>query len=108
MPPTATTYVQVTGWLCVTILQLLLYRAFVGKTLRAFPLFYCYVAPIWLTTVIGLSVRWPSPTSYRAYWWVVECISMLAGIGVTWEIHKRILTPYPGVRRLAGMALSTI
>src|SRR5437764_535244 len=94
-------YAQVTGWLCVALLGLLLFRAVAGATLKVYPLFYSYIAHVFVTTIIGLSVRWPDKGSYRVYYWVVQSISLLLGIGVTWEIHRRILNRYPGVRRLA-------
>src|SRR5579883_2666720 len=106
--PTDRLFVQVTGWMCVGMLGLLLFRSVAGKKLRVFPFFYSYIAHILITTVIGLSVRWPTPQAYRTYWWVVECISTLVGIGVTWEIHRKILVHYAGVRRLVAMLLSII
>ena len=106
--PTATRYIQVTGWLCVLLLLLLLYRAVAGRTWKVYPLFYSNTALVLLTTIVGLSVKWANDGTYRAYYWVMECISLLLGAGVTWEIHKKILAYYPGVRRLALMLLSII
>jgi hypothetical protein len=106
--PTATPYAQVTGWLCVLLLLALLYRAAAGKTLKVYPFFYLYVTHILVTTALGLSVRWSHDGTYRVYYWVVESIITLLGMGITWEIHQRILAFYPGVRRLASMLLSVI
>jgi hypothetical protein len=106
---TAAPYVQVTGWLCVALLLLLLYRGMAGKTWRVYPLFFIYIANVFVTTVIGLSVKWAVDSeAYAFYYWVTEGIASVLGIGVTWEIHRRILSRYPGVRRLAGMLLSFI
>src|SRR6476661_5539150 len=100
--PTGTAYVQITGWLCVVVLLLLLFRAVAGGTLKRYPIFYSYIAHILVTTALVLSVKWSSAATYRLYYWVIESISTLLGAGVTWEIHRRILANYPGVRRLAG------
>lgn len=106
--PTAMPFVQVTGWLCALLLLTILYRAVVGRTLKLYPFFYSYTLHILLTTVVGLSVRWSGKDAYRVYYWISELISTLLGMGITWEIHRRVLAHYPGVRRLAVMLLGTI
>jgi hypothetical protein len=106
--PTTALYVQVTGWLAVVLLLLLLYRAATGKILSVYPLFYSYIAHVLIATIVGLTVKWANPGTYRVYYWVAEAVSSLLGMGVTWEIHRRILANYSGVRRLAGMLLSII
>src|ERR1051326_4557476 len=106
--PTATLYGQVTGWLSVLSLALLLYRSVAGRTLKLYPVFYGYVALVLLTTAIGLSVRWADAGAYRLYYWVVQSALLLMGVGVTWEIYRKILARFPGVRRLACMLLSVI
>ena len=105
---TATLYVQVMGWLCVFLLLLILCRAVVGRTLKFYPFFYSYAAHALITTSVGLSVKWSNSGTYRIYYWGMEWIALLLGVGVTWEIHRRILAHYPGVRRLACMLLSII
>ena len=104
---TAALFVQVTGWLSVALLLLLLSRAVVCRTLKVYPLFYSYAACVLVRTAVGITVRWSSGT-YRVYYWVGEWISLLLGLGVTWEIYRKILAHYPGVRRLAWMLLSVI
>src|SRR5215510_9958015 len=106
--PTASVYVQVTGWLAVGLLALLLYRGVVGKTLREYPVFYFYIGCILLSTIVGLSIRWPDQAAYRVYYWISEAVTSVLSMGITWEIHRRILAHYPGVRRLAGMLLAII
>src|SRR5690348_4456954 len=106
--PTATLYGQVTGWVCVGLLVLLLCRAIIGGTLKVYPLFYGYTGQVLITTVIGLSISWPNQGAYRAYYWAVETSFLLMSVGVTWEIHRKILAHFPGVRRLALMLLSII
>jgi hypothetical protein len=106
--PTATLYAQVTGWLCVLLLGMLLYRAAAGKILKVYPFFYIYVTLIFITTAVGLSVQWTNNERYRIYYWLVEAAISLLGMGITWEIHQHILAFYAGVRRLASMLLSVI
>jgi hypothetical protein len=105
---TATLFVQISGWLCVALLVLLLQRSVRGRTLREYPAFYSYATCVFIMTAVGLAVRWPSGGAYRTYYWTVESISVLLGIAVTWEIYRKILALYPGVRRLACMLLLTI
>src|SRR5262245_5384408 len=105
---TATQYIQFTGWFCVALLILLLLRAVYGGTLKVYPFFYVYVAHIAIITILGLSITFVDDDAYRVYYWTSEAITTVLGVGVTWEIYRRILTYYPGVRRLAAMLLSLI
>ena len=104
MLPHASVYLQVTGWSCVALLLLLVIRGFAGNTWRWYPAFYVYVTHTLLTTAIGLSVSWKEDT-YRTFYWVNEVITGALGVAVTWEIYRRVLEHYPGVRRMAGMLL---
>jgi hypothetical protein len=100
-------FVQVTGWLTVSLLVLLLIRAVIGGTLKVYPYFYSYASLVLVRTAVGISVKW-SAGAYRTFYWAGEWMSLLLGLGVTWEIYRKVLARYPGVRRLAFMLLSLI
>jgi hypothetical protein len=106
--PNGTPYVYITGWLCIALQVLLVYRAFIGKTVRVYPIFFTYTAYLLAAHVIGLTVTWGTKGAYSAYYWTTEAVTTVLGVGVTWEIHRRVLARYPGVRRLACMLLIVI
>jgi hypothetical protein len=56
---------------------------------------------------IGLSIAaWKGEADQ--FTWILELLTAMAGFGVTWEIYKQSLLPYPGARRMARFLLSGV
>ncbi len=84
---------------------LLLVRAFQGRLLRRYPLFYSYIAWALLADLLRFYFYRVHPGSYQKFYWGAELVSILAAYGVILEIYKRALENYPGPARRAQSLL---
>ncbi len=77
-----------------------------------FPVFYGYVACVFVTSLVRIYFFAASPVLYRNVYWGSEILGVLFGFGVTWEIYTNVLGRYPGVSRMArtvlGMVLAVV
>lgn len=94
------------GLLCLVAL---LYRAQRLSILGRYPYFYAYVALVLCAQIVKVDLALGDRGS-QSVWatWVLELFTALAGFGVTWEIYKQSLLPYPGARRMARFLLSGV
>ena len=91
-------------------LAVLLFRAGRSSLLSRYSYFYTYVLAVVCSQIVKiyLAVDGGNPRAVVAMWWVLEFVTALAGLGVTWEVYRQTFSHYEGVRRLARGALTAI
>jgi hypothetical protein len=94
------TFTLTVWWAGNFVLGVLLYRGLRSRLAREYPVFYGYAAYVLCSSLFLLRLSLASRHTYSVGYWVVEFVSVLFGIGVTWEIYDSILMGYPGVRRM--------
>ena len=79
----------------------ILIRALKGRFASRFPLFYSYLAYVFLgSAIIYYVVRPLWPANYRNIFWFFFLITLLAEFAVLLEISDHIFTPYPYARSI--------
>jgi len=71
-------------------------------------MFLAYLGWISLSSIAGYGVYHFWAPLYSVYYWSADFVALVLGFGVTWELGDRILSPYPGARRIASMLLSLL
>jgi hypothetical protein len=80
------------------LVMVLLVKRFWNK----FPLFFAY-SLFGLAGGGGLYFVRSSPYMYFYAYWVIEGLGLVLGFGVIYEVFKRLLHPYPALKRLASI-----
>src|SRR5450631_3658246 len=73
-----------------------------NRTFRKYPVFYSYIACVFLVSagLYVLRVGWPQKTvMYGNWYWRTQLITMLIGYGVILDLSRRALAAYPGAER---------
>jgi hypothetical protein len=78
----------------------LILRARQGRFLSAFPLFYSYIAFIFLGTPFVLLIYWVWPEHHASAFWFRFMITLVAEFAVLMEISDHVFAPYAAVRQL--------
>src|SRR5438552_14449758 len=88
-------------WVLSLVLNCGLVAVLIGKgSLRRFPFFGAYAMFTLIASgVMYLLHRFPYPYFYT--YWICEGVSVILGFAVVYEVFRRLLTPYPALRRLA-------
>jgi hypothetical protein len=96
-------------WFVGTILEiLLLVRAYQGRLLVHFPIFYSYLLFITVDDVLRMVVyRWYSGHYYQFYW-ITQFLSLLFGSGIIFEIYRVALRSFPGAARMSRYLLFVV
>ena len=89
------------SWIGISLLGLLLYRAFRGRFASEYPYFYFYLAFVLSQSVVRFAASRVSANLYEDVYCSTEFLSAIVGCLVIWEIYSRTLSPYPGVSRFA-------
>ncbi len=93
-------------WLaCVALECVLLVRAWVSGWFRKYPLFFAYVACVFIQDLFLLTVYLLHSRYYTPLYWYAEFFSLAIGCGVSWEIFRLVLGRYPGAGRMARNVL---
>jgi hypothetical protein len=88
-------------WITAAALELLiLVRAFLGRTLTRFPIFYLYLCCVLAADVTRFVVYRSYASSYQNWYWTTEFISVILGYGVLMEIIEKGLRPFVGLRNI--------
>lgn len=98
---------QVIWWTANLLEILLLGRAAQRKLIKAYPLFYTYLAFVLLTSLTRFYMYvWHAPL-YTNFYWGTQGVSVVLGFAVVWEICRQALARYPGAYRMvrAGFAI---
>src|SRR5579872_379898 len=87
----------------------LLYRGRKLSLFARYSYFYTYLSLVMGKEIIRIAQAIGDP-SLQQVWtiWILEVSTAVAGFGITWEIYKQSLIPYPGARRMAQLLLSGV
>ena len=88
-------------WAGILLETIVLYRGFRSRLLLKYPFFYLYIASVLLGDSSLYFVRLVTPSLYSRWNLAAALVSLILGYGIVLEIFKHILTPYPGVEKLA-------
>ena len=80
---------------------IVLYRGFRSRLFSKYPLFYLYIASVLLADSSLYVVRLMNPSVYPKWNVAMALLSLMLGYGIVLEIFRHVLTPYPGVEKLA-------
>ena len=89
----------------VALESLLLMRAVASPWWRRYPLFFAYVASVFIQEVSLLVIFLFKFKYYASFYWYGEFISLFVGCGVSWEIFRLVLGRFPGAGRMARNVL---
>lgn len=79
----------------------LVVRAFWGRFFSKYLVFYLYLSHVTILDLVHFYVKFAKPSSYPAFYWSTEFVSVAVGYCVIWEIYQQALAPYPGTLRMA-------
>jgi hypothetical protein len=82
----------------------LLFRAWRGKLLRRFPVFFFYIFFVLIQSLLRRLV-YPLPSLYGSVFWTTEFLGVFVGCAVVFEFYKISLAGYPGTARISRNAL---
>jgi hypothetical protein len=86
----------------------LMLRAKQGKFLSCFPLFYSYVAYLFLGSTFGLLIYRLRPEHYVSVFWFHFTVILVAEFAVVMEISDHLFAPYAAVRQLGRFLTITV
>lgn len=93
-------------WFAGIVLEgVLLFRGWRARHIFRFPLFFSYIALIFLQSILLFFVGRYRPDAYPAFYWSLEFIDVFAGCAVVLETCRLALVSFPGVAKLARNAL---
>ena len=93
-------------WLAGIFLEaLLIFRIWRTRNVREYPLFFSYVTFILVQEILSYLVAHLRPTFYPGLYWSTEFIGVFAGCAVVLEFAWIGLAEFPGVAKLARVAL---
>ncbi|MGB7437248.1 MAG: hypothetical protein WBR26_12000 [Candidatus Acidiferrum sp.] len=87
------------------LLALLLFRAFEARFVRNYPLFYAYVAFVFVKSSYLLLVYLAKPDQYGRFYWYIQLASDAFGCAVVWEVYRGALSRFPGAARMTRNVL---
>jgi hypothetical protein len=95
-------------WLVGILLELLLLtRGYQQRLLRRYPIFYSYIAFVFVSdTALGL-IHFPKHL-YIYIYWIIEFFGLVIGCLVVFEFYRVALTLYPGTARMARALLAVL
>src|SRR5215475_261548 len=93
-------------WFAGIVLEgVLLFRGWRARYVFRFPLFFSYIALIFLQSILLYFVGRYRPEAYPAFYWSLEFIDVFAGCAVVLEAYRVALAEFPGVAKLARNGL---
>jgi len=99
-------YSVILPWLAGILLQGILLGVLLAKRMwHRFPIFLTYSASNFLLGVALYIIyqAHPSRTLWYRVYWINEAIGLLLALALVYEIFKHLISPYPGLRRLASL-----
>lgn len=99
---------QAIWWTTNALEAIILGRAVQHQFVRAYPIFYAYLAYVLIESMSRFYVYIWHPASYADFYWATQSLSVFLGYGVVWEICRQALARYPGAFRMAQSTLALI
>lgn len=93
-------FTSIVWWTTLMMMGALLYRARREWRFGVFSVFWVYIGYVLCSSLVLYPLTLKSPIVYATAYWISSLISVLIGLGVTWEIYRIVFTPYVGVYRL--------
>ena len=95
-------------WSSIALEGLLLVRGLQTRLASRYPIFFTYIAFVFLfEDLLSLLIAESSPI-YKYTFWSTELVGILLGCGVVLEIYRIGLARFPGTARMARAALALI
>ena len=88
-------------WAGILLEGMILYRGLRNRLVSKYPFFYLYIASVLLADTSLYFVRMASPELYSRWNWFAALLNLILGYGIILEVFRHVLTPYPGVEKLA-------
>jgi hypothetical protein len=95
-------------WSAIALETVVLYRGVRAALLRKYPLFYAYVACVFLIELLRFSCHEFAPNFYQAFYWHTELVTIVTSYAVILEIFRGSLRRNPAVARLARTLLLVV
>lgn len=96
-------------WWCGSALEVaVLWRAIRGFFFNKYPVFYFYLAFVFVHDVAAYCIYTFRPNFYAKFYWSTEYVFIAIGYCVIWEIYRQIFKPYPGASRMTRSLLLAI
>ncbi|MCI0627690.1 MAG: hypothetical protein L0387_39570 [Acidobacteria bacterium] len=92
---------QIFWWLGMALEAALLLRATRRNLIKVYPIFYSYLAYVFIESLLRFYVYVRHPTVFGSFYWSTQLVSVILGYGVVWEICRQALSRYPGALRMA-------
>lgn len=88
------------GWTGSALLSLIVWRAYRGRLLRKFKLFYAYIVADLAGTIIVSLTPYRQP-GYARWYWIIQFVTLFLGCTILWEMFARFWFPVLKLRRSA-------
>ncbi|MFQ5738319.1 MAG: hypothetical protein ACE5JX_04860 [Acidobacteriota bacterium] len=95
-------------WAENVLICLLLVRAFRGKFLCKYAVFYFYLGYVLLESLSSYYIYVFHPSSYEIFYWYTQFLSVALGYCIIWEIYTQALADFAGAARMARLLLAAI
>jgi hypothetical protein len=99
---------QAIWWGSILLETLLLVRGLRGRLLARYPVFYGYIAFVWLQSLLRFSIYHWRPQLYVPVYWITQALGVLIGCAVVFEVYRVGLRAYPGTARMARNVLAFV
>jgi hypothetical protein len=98
------------AWTGDAVLILLVARAFPSRLFRAYGYFYVYLSAILCQELLLRIYEWigPSPVDGAYAAWGMDLLTAVIGFGLIWEVYRKALAPYAGVRAMTRSVILTL
>jgi hypothetical protein len=92
---------QTIVWIAFFLELLILVRGIQGRLFLRFPLFFSYLAYVFLQSIVLYAIFQSAPEHYTNAYWYCEFVALVFGSLILVEIYRIALRPYPGTARIA-------
>ena len=99
---------QLIWWISITLEVVLLTRGLQTRLVYRYPVFYSYVAFVFLQDIVRLATHQWKFDLYKPVYWVTEFMGLTIGSLIVFEIYKISMASYPGAARMARNALTAV
>src|ERR1700674_2112862 len=99
---------QAIWWAGMSLEAVMLFRGLRERLLFKYPVFYLYIAFVFLEDLLRFYIYGWHPAIYPQTYWITEFFGLVMGSGVVFEIYRAGLSAYPGTARMARNLLAFV
>jgi hypothetical protein len=92
---------MVLWWAGLLLESLILGRSVRTRTFRKYPMFFFYIACVFLISAGLYIANAENPATYARWYWPTQLLTLVLGYGVIIDILQQALAHYPGAERFA-------